>query len=350
MNITRDQFEGTAFDLTKGLDAGMFGDPMRFVPRSVRTDPIEGISLLQYQKGLGWQRPLSLWRTAYASITQSRKALPDVIGGVTWIAQYAPHFSSFVPVYTNAATSPSSLKAGTQYKLDKASNWWIHCLTGNYLSRWYVHTIDEVKSFQRQIESEIAVSMKLMEAEALSIYSRSNSFEQPKQVISLITIYSEETAIKVRDQWWDFFFIVAGKYRDIYKVVNPHTEEFLNAYTLLSVPRSFMEWSGFWGPPGTPPPGDTRPLPVKPVNVPSEDSLEIYDSKYPFGMDFTYTWPFNYIYTKASIEEINSDRNADRWLGVFIGLSIGIIGSCVCTYIMNRYTKQKNFYLPIQDL
>ena len=30
------------------------------------------------------------------------------------------------------------MNVGTQYKFEKKSNWWIHCMTSNYLSRWYV--------------------------------------------------------------------------------------------------------------------------------------------------------------------------------------------------------------------
>jgi dipeptidase len=70
----------------------------------------------QYSAGLGFERPVSLWRTAYSSITQSRRDLPDTIGAVAWIAQYAPHFSTFVPVYASAPSTPSSLRVGTQCK------------------------------------------------------------------------------------------------------------------------------------------------------------------------------------------------------------------------------------------
>lgn len=44
MNYNRDQFEGTPFDLTSGADAGMFGDPMRFPPRGIKADPVNGIT------------------------------------------------------------------------------------------------------------------------------------------------------------------------------------------------------------------------------------------------------------------------------------------------------------------
>ena len=80
--------------------------------------------------GVGYERPISLWRTAYSSVTQSRKQYPDAVGAVAWIAQYAPHHSTFAPVYAAADKTPSSLNRGTQFKVDKKSNWWIHCITG----------------------------------------------------------------------------------------------------------------------------------------------------------------------------------------------------------------------------
>jgi len=33
------------------------------------------------------------------------------------------------------------MNVGTQYKFEKKSNWWIHCMTSNYLSRWYVFRV-----------------------------------------------------------------------------------------------------------------------------------------------------------------------------------------------------------------
>ena len=44
MNMNRDQFEGTDFDLTKGTDSLPFGDPMRYAPRSALVDPVDGVT------------------------------------------------------------------------------------------------------------------------------------------------------------------------------------------------------------------------------------------------------------------------------------------------------------------
>ncbi len=113
MSINRDQYEGTAFDMTKGMDAGPFGDPVRWAPVSVRVDPQFGVSWNQFNAGLQFNRPISLHRTSYSSITQSRMSMPDLLGAVTWIAQYAPHHSTFVPVYANGNSTPSTLRTGS---------------------------------------------------------------------------------------------------------------------------------------------------------------------------------------------------------------------------------------------
>lgn len=53
MNMNRDQFEGTDFDLTKGTDAGPFGDPMRYPPMGKSVDAEEGMTADEYNSGLG---------------------------------------------------------------------------------------------------------------------------------------------------------------------------------------------------------------------------------------------------------------------------------------------------------
>jgi dipeptidase len=98
--------------MTTGLDAGPYGDPMRFPPMTKWRDPVQGVtydsymhgtfltlmnssrmqcdpSTVPFHTGLGFQRPISLWRTTYSSITQARSNLPDVIGAVTWIGKNA---------------------------------------------------------------------------------------------------------------------------------------------------------------------------------------------------------------------------------------------------------------------
>ena len=54
------------------------------------------------------------------------------------------------------------------------------------------------------------------------------------------------------------------------------------------MPRWWFEQIGFWGAPGTPPPDDPHPRPILPINVPSEDTSEMYKKKYPMGLAAAY--------------------------------------------------------------
>lgn len=148
MSIMRDNYEGTAFDLTENPIGGPFGDVIQTGGSSLKEDPEHGLNSNELKTAAFPTRAISIWRTTYSSISFARDYLPDEIGGVTWIAQYAPHHSSYTPVYVSTPTVPTSLTNLTQYQFDKSKNYWIHLLTGNYVSRWYVWTIGDVKAFQ----------------------------------------------------------------------------------------------------------------------------------------------------------------------------------------------------------
>jgi len=77
--VHRDNYEGTEFDLTKGLAAGPFGNPNRFEGQAEAMAGKEG----KLTAVIGeFERPLNIYRCVYAYVNQSRHWLPDAIGGV----------------------------------------------------------------------------------------------------------------------------------------------------------------------------------------------------------------------------------------------------------------------------
>eukprot|EP01038_Epipyxis_sp_PR26KG_P009867 gene9867-13274_t len=357
MNMNRDQFEGSAFDMSIGLEAGMFGDTMRFPPSSKYRDNVNGISSAEYNAGLGFERPISLWRTAYSTVAQARGNFPDAIGAVTWVAQNAPHFSSFVPVYASSTKTPSSLNTGTQYKLDKQSNWWIHCLTGNYLSRWYKYSIVDIVAFQKKIEASVFAEQTQIESTAASMIAKSK--DNLKVVTDMLGNFHESIATSVHDQWWEYFFKMAGVYRDMYKVVDQHAENFAYSYRYLTVGRNWFESIGYWGPPGTPPADEAYPIPSRPINIPSEDSMEIYKAKYPNGFTAHYPRVANTVASVPSLSPtpipsilaVNDKRNNDHpsgsiYLIVIASIVFGFVIGIMVTLFLKR---NRHPYLPINS-
>ena len=86
MRIHRDSYEGTEFDMTKGLAAGPFYSPNRW---STQIQPPAGY--------LGWERSIAIFRCSYCLVLQCRDWLPDPIGGLAWFAEDDPKTSCFVP-------------------------------------------------------------------------------------------------------------------------------------------------------------------------------------------------------------------------------------------------------------
>ena len=100
MEIQRDHYEGTIFDMTKGLAAGPYGDPNRF-----DMTPVDNMTFSQIIQG-SYERSISLFRTSYSFVAQARQGVPDILA-LLWFGQYAPSSCSYAPFYLASTNVPS---------------------------------------------------------------------------------------------------------------------------------------------------------------------------------------------------------------------------------------------------
>ena len=100
IQMQRDHYEGTQFDLTKGLAAGPYGDPNRF---DMAAQPAENMTVMDAIQG-SYERSISLFRTSYSFVAQARQ-VPDLLS-MFWFSQYAPSSSSYVPLYVSSEIVP----------------------------------------------------------------------------------------------------------------------------------------------------------------------------------------------------------------------------------------------------
>ncbi|CAM9441809.1 unnamed protein product [Phaeothamnion confervicola] len=75
IGVIRDHYEGTEFDLTKGPAAGPYGDPDRY---DVAPSADGSLTVKESTSGY-FERSISLFRTSYAFVSQSRDWLPDEV-------------------------------------------------------------------------------------------------------------------------------------------------------------------------------------------------------------------------------------------------------------------------------
>lgn len=103
MRIQRDHYEGSQFDLTKGLAAGPYGDPNRF---DMAAQPADNLTMLDIIQG-SYERSISLFRTSYSFVAQARPNVNRLMA-LLWFAQYAPSASSYAPLYLSSSIVPAS--------------------------------------------------------------------------------------------------------------------------------------------------------------------------------------------------------------------------------------------------
>ena len=102
-DLMRDHYEGTDYDMMKGIDAGPYGAPNRWRPMTWTVDGAE----------YTWERPVSTQQTGFSFVSQSRGRLPDPVGGVLWYGVDDTYTSCYVPIYCCADEVPPSFAAGS---------------------------------------------------------------------------------------------------------------------------------------------------------------------------------------------------------------------------------------------
>eukprot|EP00518_Triparma_eleuthera_P000726 CAMPEP_0182463258 /NCGR_PEP_ID=MMETSP1319-20130603/7237_1 /TAXON_ID=172717 /ORGANISM="Bolidomonas pacifica, Strain RCC208" /LENGTH=704 /DNA_ID=CAMNT_0024662777 /DNA_START=101 /DNA_END=2212 /DNA_ORIENTATION=- len=236
--MQRDYYEGTPYDTSANPAGGPYGNPARY-----DQSPVDGMTKEDLVAGR-FERTISLFRTSYSFVTQSRASLPDVVGGLTWFGQFTPHATVYVPVYASVLETPESLSVGSLHRLDRRSCWWAFSAVGNYAAQWFSFTIGEIRAMQGKLEEGWFQGQEEVEALALTI----QGYGGDVAARGYLTEWSAAQAEMVRAEWWEFLDYMMGKYRDGMKMADVKVD--MIKPTKLFYPRWWLEMTGFWGAPG----------------------------------------------------------------------------------------------------
>ncbi len=172
--LMRDHYEGTEFDMTRGVDAGPYGNPSRWRPMGFELD---GHSYT-------WERPISTQQTGFSMVTQSRSWLPDPIGGVTW------------------------------YGLDRFSwdsAWWTFNFVSNFAALKYRYMSPDIQAVQDELEGHLLALQPAVEMTAKKLAK-----EDPQLMRAYLTDYSVQHAEDVVRKWRDLGEYLITTYNDGY--------------------------------------------------------------------------------------------------------------------------------------
>jgi len=201
MELMRDHYEDTPFDMTKDVGAGPFACPYRWRPMTWSVDG----------KNYVHERAISTQQTGFSFVAQSRDTLPDPIGGVLWFGVDDTYSTVYVPFYCGIREAPKSWAAGTA-KFSEFS-WSSAFWTFNFVSNWaysrYSDMIVDIQKVQRELEGRFLGDQADVEKAALKLYDQA-----PQLARDYLTAYSGEQGEMVTARWRKLGEFLLWKYLD----------------------------------------------------------------------------------------------------------------------------------------
>lgn len=204
MNLMRDHFNDTEFDMTKGLAAEPFGNPYRWKPLVFK---ITGDTTTY-----AWERPISTQQTAFSFVSQSRSFLPREIAGVFWYGVDDTYSTVYVPLYVGAMNDiPKCFKGGSIKELDLNSAFWIFNLVANLAYTKYSYIIKDIQVVQKRLESKYEMYQPIIEKAAIELYQKDKA-----SAMQFLSDYSLNESQKMFDEWFALWKQLVVKYNDGY--------------------------------------------------------------------------------------------------------------------------------------
>ena len=204
ISLMRDHFEGTPWDMTKGLAAGPFGCPYRWknLVWKMSDDSVHSYA---------WQRPVSTQQTAFAFVSQMRSFLPREIGGVFWYGVDDNYTNVYMPLYCSMMRTPPSYSFGSIREFSFNSAFWVFNLVANLAYTKYSYVIKDIQPVQKELENKFFAQQPAIEQAAMTLYKNNK-----KLAVNFLTDYSVNEAETVVKRWQKLWKFLVVKYNDGY--------------------------------------------------------------------------------------------------------------------------------------
>lgn len=201
--LMRDHYEGTDYDMTKGIDAGPYGTPNRWRPMNWTVDD----TTVTYV----WERPISTQQTAFSFVSQSRGWLPDPIGGVYWYGTDDTYTTCYFPLYCGIDAIPESFTVGSLQKFSWESAWWVFNFVANFANLKYSYMIQDIQAVQQDMEEFFLLLQPEVERTAIVLYEKDK-----EQMTRYLTDYCVSHGEMVVKRWKELGEELITKYNDGY--------------------------------------------------------------------------------------------------------------------------------------
>lgn len=196
----RDHYEGTPFEMTTDVGSGPNHVPYRWRPMEYEVD---------VQKYL-MERAIATQQTGWSFVSQSRKDLPDPVGGVLWFGTDDTNTSVFMPFYCSMTEVPAQLTEGDINTFSFDSNFWMTNWVANQAYNRYDLMIPDIRKVQGALEEKYRSSRPQREKELAGMLESGDDTAFRKSVNS----EGKQIAKEATDAYRDLGIYLFVKYMD----------------------------------------------------------------------------------------------------------------------------------------
>lgn len=204
--LYRDHYEGTQFDMTKGVAAGPYGDPHRFV--GPYDGPQNNIGGERKMYG-AWERAISVFYQGYTFVCQWRPNAPESTRGVLWFGPDVSYTTCFAPFFAKASGLNKAYSSGSPQKLDRDAAWWAFD---------YLNTISR-NNFQRMTKVDIIPVQQSLEHNSMAFVEEMDkkvAGVPAEDIPKLLEKAATNNSNSILEKWWDLGDRLIAKYADGY--------------------------------------------------------------------------------------------------------------------------------------
>lgn len=196
MDVYRDHYEGTPYDLTQGMAAGPHGNPNR------GPTPL-GLPGL-------WERAISMYRTTWSFVLEAKPRGR----AVTWWGWDAPHGTAYLPFFGAAnVPAPDSYhsREGHMSQFSTKVAFWAFNMVNQYQDLNFELINAEVREKAHQVEKDANDAVLLWEREA-DAAEKAAEETTGSAAVAVLTQRGNAFVEKSVGEWWTFAFSLFAKF------------------------------------------------------------------------------------------------------------------------------------------
>ncbi len=210
MELFRDTYEGTEFDVTKNLTVTDEHGKTVKSPLANPFMPYDMNKMLKINGGWGelGERHLARWYCMYATVTQSRASLPDAVGGLVWFGYSNPAMTTYVPIYAGVTDLPRDFQTdGRTTGFSRRSAWWAFNRASTLAAHRWGDMRNDVAAVRNPLQEKYLAAQQGISDDACKLLQ-----EDPAKGRAFLTDVTARACEEATNAYWNLGDLLWTKY------------------------------------------------------------------------------------------------------------------------------------------